>query len=542
MLGRRDSQRSFFDAQSLPHRVPPDSFYGRMGALSHVLFEDEDLKEMYDPNTGRPSLPPSLMSGMLLLQFYDDVSDEEAVERTLFDLRWKVALDLPTDYAGFDPSSLSVFRKRLVENGQERYAFDRLVQVGREAGFLPDKVTLLTDTVNAKGAGAVQDTYTLLRKGIRKLLKLCGFQTPSKRQGLSPQTQALLASYLDQNRKAAIDWSDPAQRAEQLKALVQDAEAALEVAAAQSDDSEVRAAGWLLTKILGDDIVADDQGEPQIGEGTAPERIISVTDPEMRHGRKSQASRFDGFKVAVTTEQTSELIVDIADLPAPGSDGRELMPLVQRVEVQAGVTVERVIADGAYGSGENRAECANYPGHPVDLVAPLSEAKDPEVAKSAFQIDLVGRTAACPQGDLTVGKAGHDEQGREILCFTFARSVCEACPLFRRCVHSRSTGRSVQTHAYEAYLQGARKRQQTHEFKTLYRLRSAIERKQAELVGHGLRGTRYLGRCKRQLQRLWLAAVVNLKRLFKLAEKLGVDLRVRLSQTRQHGVGWSPAQ
>ena len=174
MLGRRNPQRSLFDAQSLPHRVPADSFYSRMGAVSEVLFSDDDLKDLYCADNGRPSLPPSLMCGALLLQFYDDVSDEEAVERLQFDLRWKVALDLCLDYAGFDPSSLSYFRRRLVEHGQERYAFDRFVAVGRAAGFIPDKVTLLIDATPVKGAGAVQDTYTLLRKGVRKLLKAAG--------------------------------------------------------------------------------------------------------------------------------------------------------------------------------------------------------------------------------------------------------------------------------------------------------------------------------------------------------------------------------
>jgi len=40
-----------------------------MAAVSDVLFSDDDLKEMYSPDNGRPSLPPSLMSGVLLLQF-----------------------------------------------------------------------------------------------------------------------------------------------------------------------------------------------------------------------------------------------------------------------------------------------------------------------------------------------------------------------------------------------------------------------------------------------------------------------------------------
>jgi len=525
MLGRRKAQGSLFDAIGLPHRVSADSFYGRMAAVSDVLFRDDDLKGLYCPDNGRPSLPPSLMSGVLLLQFYDDVSDEEAVERLQFDLRWKVALRLPLDYPGFDSSSLTHFRQRLVENGQERYAFDRLVAVGRAAGFIPDKVTLLIDTTPVKGAGAVQDTYTLLRKGIRKLLRAAGYQVPGKRQGLSPQVRALIERYVDRDRKAHIDWSDPQQRAAQLKVLVSDAEAALELAASDSDDVDVRSLGWLLTKILGDDVVTDEQGNPQIGDGTAPDRVISLTEPAMRHGHKSKARRFDGFKALIATEQSSEMILDIADIPAAGSEGRHLLPAVKRTEAHAGVMVERVIGDGAFGSAELRAACASHEDHSIDLLAPLAQPDDVAVAKSAFQLDLDSGTATCPQGQKVAGRPGPEEDGRPTFLFTFPRAACEACPLFDRCVHSKKAGRTVRTQAYEAYLQAARARQQTEAFKELYRLRAAIERKLAELVEHGLRGTRYLGQRKRQLQRLWTAAAVNLRRLFMLAQAQDVALR-----------------
>ena len=531
MLGRRDPQPSLFSAQNLPNRVPTDSFYGRMAAVSGVLFKDDDLKDMYDPANGRPSLPPSLMSGVLLLQFHDDVSDEEAVQRLMFDLRWQVALNLPTDFPGFDPSSLTYFRQRLIEHKQERYAFDRFVKVGREAGFIPDRVTLLTDTTRTKGAGAVMDTYTLLRKGIRKLLKQLGYAA-GKQRGLSPETQRLVASYVEQDRKAKIDWTDPQQRAAQLKVLFQDAEAALDLASEHMDDDDVRSTGWLLVKIMGDDIVPDEQGHPQIGEGTAPDRIISLTEPEMRHGRKSSAQRFDGFKAAVTTEQSSELIVDIQDMRAAGSDGQELMPTIARVEQHAGLTVERIIGDGAYGSGENRAACATHQDQPVDLLAPVAQPNDPAVDKSAFALDLTAQTATCPQGQTVTAQAGSPKLGLPTLRFTFLRATCESCPLFKRCVKSKTAGRTVQTHPYESYLQAARQRQQTEDFKSAYRLRPAIERKQASLVQHGLRHTRYLGHAKRQLQRLWQAAADNLSSLFRLCESRRNDLNVLLAQLK----------
>jgi len=526
MLGRRDPQHSLFSAANLPHRVPTDSFYGRMAAVSDVLFQDDDLKEMYDPGNGRPSLPPSIVSGVLLLQFHDDISDEEALQRIQFDLRWQVALNLPTDYPGFDPTSLGHFRERLAEHGQERYAFDRLVAVGRAAGFIPDRATLLTDTTRAKGAGAVQDTYTLLRKCMRKLLKQMGYTVPGKRRGLGPGTERLLATYLEQDRKAKIDWSNPDERAKQLEVLFQDADAVLDLVAEHPDDADVRATGWMLTKIMGDDVERDEQGHPQIAQGTAADRIISVTDPEMRHGHKSKAQRFNGFKVSVTTEQSSELIVDVQDIPAAGSDGQALMPTIERVEQHIGVIVEQVIGDGAYGSGENRAACA---AEDIDLLAPVMQPQDPTVDKSAFQIDLEQHTATCPEGHTASGRPGPREHGQPTLQFTFARATCAACPLFTRCVKSKVAGRTVSTHPYETYLRDARLRQQTDAFKERYRLRSAIERKQAELVQHGIRKTRYLGHPKRQLQRLWTAAVVNLKCLFRLCELRNQDLRAFLA-------------
>jgi transposase len=538
MLGRRSPQLSFFDAQSLPHCVPADSFYGRMAAVSDVLFPDDDLAMMYSPDNGRPSLPPSLMNGALLLQFYDGVSDEEAVERTKFDMRWKVALKLPLDFPGFHSTSLTKYRNRLIENEQERYAFDRFIAVGREAGFIPDRVTLLTDTTSVKGAGAVQDTYTLLRKGMRKLLKAAGFHLPKKRRGLSPQTRTLLERYIDQDRKADIDWADAQQRAAELQVLFEDAEAVLELAAEQIDDDEVRYWGWLLTKILGDDLVVDDQDQAQIGQGTATDRIISVTDPEMRHGRKSAARLFNGFKASVSTDQRSEMILDIADVTASGSDGAHLLPIIERVEAQTGVTVERAIGDGAYGSGENRAACDNYPGHAVELVSPLAQPSDPEVAKSAFDIDLEAQTATCPQGHTVAGQHAGKRDGQQMWLYTFPRTTCEACPLFERCVRSKKTGRTVRTRAYEAYLQAARLRQQTEEFDQLYRLRAAVERKIAELTQRGLRETRYVGEPKRQLQRLWTGAAINLRRLFHLAEAQKVDLGILLSHLPPPKAEW----
>jgi hypothetical protein len=388
----------------------------------------------------------------------------------------------------------------------------------------------LSDTTNAKGAGATQDTYTLLRKGIRKLLKAMGYHLPGKRQGCLAEIEKLLTTYVDQDRRAEIDWSDPVRRNAQLTTLVADSEAALELAIEQIDDPEIRSLGWMISKILGDDVEHTPAGDCKIRKGVAPDRFISLVDPEMRHGRKSASKKFDGFKVSTSMDQASELILDIEDLPAPLGDGQDLLPAIERVEEHAGVTVERAIVDGAYGSGKNRAACAERPGNPIDLLSPMRRPNDPEVDKSAFSIDDQAQTVTCPKGQTVhASNIQTDPQGRTACSFAFERTICETCHLFTRCVRSKTTGRTVTTSFYEDYLRAARQRQQTNEFKQLYRLRPRIEGKQAELVSHGLRKTRYLGKPKRHLQRLWLAAAVNLQRMFKLAENRGSYLTTFLT-------------
>jgi len=510
MLGRRDSQVLLFEAQFWPHRVAEDSIYGRMAAVRDVLFNDDDLAKMYVLDNGRRSLPPSLMCGVLLLQFHDNASDGEAVERTQYDLRWKVALGLPLDFPGFDPSSLVVFRKRLLKAGEERYAFQRFLKVAREAGFLPDKLRQLTDSTSMEGAGATQDTYTLLRKGIRRLLKAMGFAVPGKRQGL----QANLQGYVDSDKKAEIDWSDPKERAKRLKVLVQDAEAALDLAVEYADDREVRSVGWLLTKILGDDVEIGEDGEPKLGKGVARDRMISWTDPEMRHGRKSSSQRWDGDKIQVAEEPGTELITEIDIVDASAGDGASLLPMVQSVEEHLEAKVERVTGDTAYGSVENRVKCAEQG---IDLVSPVAAPADPEVAKSAFRIDEVAGKAICPQGQTTtVFREVKDGAGQKVKQFVFERDACAACPLFQRCVKSKTNGRTVTLNFHEDVINDARERQGTEEFAEKYKERPKVERKIAELVLHGLRQARYVGRKKKRFQALWTAALVNLKRLFKL--------------------------
>ena len=93
MLGERSAQWGLFEADTLfGDFVGQRTFYGFLASQRGELFVDADFAELYCPNNGRPSVPPSLLATALVLQTYDGVSDDEAKQRAAYDLRWKVAL------------------------------------------------------------------------------------------------------------------------------------------------------------------------------------------------------------------------------------------------------------------------------------------------------------------------------------------------------------------------------------------------------------------------------------------------------------------
>jgi len=78
MFRERPAQRGLFEADQLYlDFVGEDTFYGFLARHRGELFRDEDFAELYSPDNGRPSVPPSVLAITLLLQAKDKASDEE---------------------------------------------------------------------------------------------------------------------------------------------------------------------------------------------------------------------------------------------------------------------------------------------------------------------------------------------------------------------------------------------------------------------------------------------------------------------------------
>src|SRR3954451_8720075 len=246
MLATTSGQVGFFDAAELARPLPVGSFFALLAEHGHRIVRDQDFAACYSPRMGRPSIPPSQLAKVLLLQYRTGASDEQAMECVAWDLRWKIALGLPVDHEGWHPTSLTKFRARLLLHELERVALENTLTIAEELGMLDGRVEQIIDSTPMLGAAATQDTVRLVRHGVKKLLDaVAAVDEPAAGQ----LDRGLAFDYAKPNEKPDCRWREKAERERMLTRVAQDAERALqaiEQADGLLDDEAVKAAHDLL--------------------------------------------------------------------------------------------------------------------------------------------------------------------------------------------------------------------------------------------------------------------------------------------------------
>ncbi len=528
VLGKRSDQRGLLEADHLyVDHVGRESFYGLLASMRGQLFRDEEFAKLYCRDNGRDSVPPSLLATVLLLQAYDKVSDAEAKQRADFDIRWKVALGIEVEERPFAKSTLQLFRAHLILHEQANELFQRSLRFARESGYLKGRrMKVALDTTHILGRGAVKDTYNLLADGIvrvaRALASLDGKSV--KEWGLAHGLERYFGSSV--KGEAGIDWDNKKERQAFLRQIVADADRLLALArqaqgrfpAESSQRKDIVEAMELLGQLLLQDVERQEDG-PVLKEGVSRDRVPSVHDPEMRHGRKSKSNRFDGHKAAVVVDTDSQLITAVDILPGNASDNTGALELVEQSEENTGLEVEETIGDAAYGDGATRQAFADT-GRTLIAKVPARPDKA-HFPKEDFYIDLEAATCTCPAGQTTQSlRPLNYRNGQPTWGFVFDGRVCRGCELRSQCISSKNgKGRTVSLHPQEALLQQARALQHSEAFTEYRERRQVVEHRLARLAQLGVRQARYFGRTKTLFQLLMAATVANLT---LVAGKMGI--------------------
>jgi hypothetical protein len=519
-------------------RVAADSIYALLHRECFELFPDELFADLFC-DTGRRSVPPMIVAVVMVLQRVEGCSDREAVDRFAFDARWKYAAGgLDFDYPGFVHTVLVDMRARLAASQRPDRIFDVVLETAKRAGLVGRRRVL--DSTALYDAVATMDTVTLLRSAIRGLLRVCD-------AGLEGELRGLLVGDDDYRSagKPVCDYDDRDAREAMVDAVARDARALLGALDGREFADAVGQAAALLAAVAGQDLDEGEDGVFRIARRVAKDRVISTVDPEARHGHKTAARGFDGYKGHVAVDPDSELITattvtagNVGDARAAGdlladdlSGGGESVttdePTSELPENRPtdneddddddGRGDERlaVYGDSAYGAGAllDSLEDAN-----ADIMCKVQPPVAPggRYPKDAFQIDLHAGTVTCPAGRVAPLRTIKDGQ------IAYFGDACASCPLAAKCTTSQD-GRSIRVGPHEAALTRARARQNDPAWQADYTAtRPKVERKIGHLMHrkHGGRRARMRGQSKIDADFKLLAGAVNLARLATLGLSL----------------------
>ena len=496
-----------------PFELKPGSFHAQLARVSPTLFRDEEFAALYSTSRGRPSIPPSDLVLLMILQSYHRISDEEAVDRSGCDLRFCAVLRRSAGQPVCAKSTLQLFRAHLILHEQYGLLFKRSLDQARKSGLLKGgEIKAALDTKPILGRGAVEDTYNLLATGMRQLARALARELKTPLPLFLAQHGMERLDAPSVKGAADINWSNEEARRSFLSGLVNDARKLMSVA--DGSVPHIKQSAQLLEQILLQDIEEHPDSSSSIKKGTVKGRVPSATDPEQRHGRKSAKKRFTGAKASIAADPQSGLVVAIEVLPGDSGDATGALDLVKQVEDNSQCAVTEVLADCAYGGGATRQEFADA-GRELIAKVPSSP-QGSHYNKSAFDIKLPPESQTlqdtiviCPAGKLGDRLSPESDGG---VTFYFDEH-CGGCQLRAKCTTSRY-GRSLHIHAQERMVYHAREVQNSAPGREKLRQRLIVENALARLATFGIGQARYIGHAKTKYQLSMAATVVNLRRVW----------------------------
>ncbi len=502
---------------------PDGNIYMQMRDELGSIYSNDQFMELYSEE-GRPGWSPWRLALVTILQFAEDLSDRQAADAVRARLDWKYALSLELTDPGFHYSVLSEFRGRLVAHQKNQLLLDQILSRFKDKGFLKAHGQQRTDSTHVLAAVRELDQIEVVGEAFRYTLNVLATVAPDWLRGhLKPEWGERYGARLDEYRLP----KEKERRTAWLETIGQDGLDLIQIIDQAQDQSWLQAipAVQTLKKVWEQQYkVENGRIRHRRLEEMPPVRewIRSPFDLEARYGKKREI-HWVGYKVHLTEtcdEEAPHLITQVETRPAFEQDN-EATSDIQDNLAENDLCPQSHLVDAGYMSAKLILESQEK--HQIDLIGPVHvdpswQAHTPNAFDAShFQIDWEAHSATCPQGKHSIAWSPQQDSHHEpIVQIRFDAKACLACSVRSLCSKAKKSGRLLVLRAEGRHqaLQSARERQQTDEFKQLYRKRSGIEGTLSQAVrSSGLRRSRYAGKEKTHLQNIAIAVATNIKRL-----------------------------
>jgi hypothetical protein len=250
---------------------------------------------------GKAPVEAGLLALAPLLPAYCHVGDRDAVELTVMDKRWQMGVDgLGVEPPTFSQSPLCHCRMRLIAHNLDPTWGERPgAGAAQTGGCGTRQLRAVLDATPLFGAGRVEDTLHLLGHALHKAVGWTAQALGTSAEAVVADAGVTLLGHRRLKAALALDGGEPRARARALGLVL---------------DEVARGPRWLepphplavqepslkeamdpITQIITQDTAPDPDGGPdsrRITPHVAPDRRLSIEEPDLRHGPQEQRHNF----------------------------------------------------------------------------------------------------------------------------------------------------------------------------------------------------------------------------------------------------------
>jgi hypothetical protein len=480
----------------------------RRHELLEATFQDTLAATYSAASGGKEPVEAGMLALATLLQAYGHVGDRDAVELTVMDKRWQMVLDcLGAEQPPFSQGTLWNFRMRLMAHNLDNILLERTVTWAAQPGGVGARqLRAALDSTPLLGAGRVEDTLHLLGHAWRKAVGLAARARGVSAEAIREAAGWVLVGHSSLKAALDLDWGQPQAREQALRLVLAEVDRGQTWLEQHQRLLEEGSPLQDVMDTIAQSVTQDTEPDPDSGSGgtrikkpVAPDRRISIEEADRRHGRKSSAKTFHGFKEHFVLDLDSHVTREVVVRPANEPEPEAVELLVETLEKPPGL-LQLDIALGYMAS----PRMTPWAEQGVYIMARPWPQGGTRLTKDNFTFDFVHGQVTCPGGQTVPMVPGKDAQ--------FPASACDGCPQRAQCPTARiGQGRSLSIREDEPCQHKLRAKSKTKRGRASRRKRTAVEPAISHHIAHQGRRARYKGLRKNQFDGRRHAAVSNLQ-------------------------------